>query len=893
MWSLLELWRRIRMLVGCGGFDGDIDEEMRLHVELRAARFREEGLPTEAAEDTARRRFGNSLRLKEESREAWGWAWLYELWSDVHYGWRTLRRTPVMSAATVVVLGVAAGVNTAIFATVHGVLLAPLPFPDGDRLVRIYEHHPRRGVERVAPRNYLDWRAQTHAFDDMAFVVAWRHADRFTLIDQGSADRLQGAVVQSNFFRMLAPRPLMGRYFSIEEDTQGAPPAVVLSERLWRRRFGGDEHVLGRVVTLERGDRASFTVVGVVPATFDHPAGTELWIPAGVIGEGTLTHRNAPWFDVVGRLKTGVRIDDARAELERVQQRIAAEAGDLDVSPSVAVTPLIEDMVESVRPMLILLQASALVVLLLACANVANLLLAAASGRYREIAVRSALGATTRRLLRLVSIESLMRAAFATVLGTLLAAGALTLFRASAWVPIPRLSTIELNAPVLFVALVGAFCTAFLIGVAPGLNVVRSGRMDRLRETGRSVSAGRDTTRARRALTVAQVALTLMLLVTAGLLLQSLYRLQRVELGFLADGLAAAEFDFSGAVYSTSAAPGPHRPQDVTRRILEQMEALPGVRAAAADLLPTQGGIPGEIAIDMPSTRPAIKATAFVRAVTPSYFDVLGIPFLEGRPLENADTEATPPVVLINETMAKRYYGERSPVGRRLDLHVGFRADDPILWYEIVGVVGDVRNGGVHRDPQPEVFSPYYQWAWNETFLFLRTDSPLSIQSAALTAAVTGLSPEQPPVTLLPMTQILAADHADARFRTSLVVAFGLIAILLAAVGTFAMVDFGVAQRTNELGLRLALGAGRIEVCHLVAGDTLRLVAVGTAIGLAGAVVVGQLIRPLLFEVSGHDAPTFAAATITIYVVVCAAMSLPLRRVVRIAPQDTLRHGDG
>lgn len=892
MWSALELWRRIRMLVASSGFDRDIDEEMRLHVDLRAARLREEGSPPHVAEDAARRRFGNAVQLKQESRDAWGWTWLFELWSDIDFGWRSLRRAPVLTAATILVLGVAAGVNTAIFATVHTVLLTPLPFPDSDRLVRIHEQHPRRGVEHVSPRNYLDWRAQTDAFDDLAFVVTWRNADRFTLIDRNAVEALQGAWVSGRFFPMLAPRPLLGRYFSAAGDGPGAAPVVVLSERLWRRRFDGDPAVLGRVVTLEAGRRASLTVIGVAPEAFDYPTDADVWVPAGLIGEGTFARRSAPWFDVVGRLKHGVTVDAARVELERLQARISASADTLDVSPGVAVTPLIEDTVKSVRPVLVLLQASAFVVLLLACANVANLLIVAGTTRYREMAVRAALGASPKRLFRLISIESLMRAVLAAVVGILIAMGALHLVRASDWLDIPRLSAITLSPPVLLVALLGAFGAAFVFGLAPALHLLRSGRMDRLREADRSMGTTPHTTRAQRLLTVIQVAFTLTLLVTGGLLLQSLYRLQNVELGFVAGGLAAARLDFSGAAYSTSARPGPNRPQDITRRILNRLELLPGVRAAAADLLPTRGSIIGEIVIEPSSSASTLEADVLVRAVTPNYFDVVGIPLLAGRPLADSDTEATKSVVLINETMAKRYFGGRNPIGHRLNLHTG-SVQPEVFWDEVVGVVGDARNGGARQDPQPEVFSPYYQWAWNEAYIFVRSDASLSEQSAALSNVVTSINPEQPTPVLVPVNDILAADHADARLRTALVVAFGLVALSLAAVATFAMVAAGVTQRTKEIGLRRALGASPFPLCYLVAAESLRLVLRGTAIGLAGAVVSGQLIRPLLFQVSGHDASTFAAAILTVGAVCGVAIGLSLWRALRIAPQQALRETDG
>ncbi|MEE8116096.1 MAG: ABC transporter permease, partial [Gemmatimonadales bacterium] len=813
----------------------------------------------------------------------------------LRYGLRMMTRTPVASVVTTLVLAFGIGANTTMFGVIHAVLLRPLPYQEPERLVRIWEQHPQRGLdrERVGPQNLLDWRDQNRVFEQIAFWGAWRDAYDFTLVGPEGREHVRGAYVSANLFPVLGVGPLVGQAFQPEDDEWERNPVAVLGHGLWQRRFGGDPGVIGRTLSVDTYNRRDYTIVGVMAPSFAYPEQAELWLPAGWMGID-MGRRDAPWLMGLARLRSGTSLETARVELQMLQQRIAAESGTSDISPSVAMMSLTEEVTGPVRPALLMLQGAVLLVLLIACANVANLLLAQAAARQREIALRSALGAGRYRLLRQLLCESVVRALLGGGLGVLLAVWGMWLVRRFEPGGIPRVVDASLNVTVLTVTLVVSLIAAVLFGLAPALHLLSGKLSDHLREGAHGATAGVTPRRVRDLLLVTEVAMTVLLLVGAGLLLQSLHRLQQVELGFTPERLFTAQLDLSSSAYTSSWGPGRNRPQVFSQRLIARLTALPGVRnAAATDLLPPDAGsalrsigIPGR-AIQVRAEQPV----ALVRAVTPTYFDVMGIPLQRGRSFSDRDTEATPQVAIINETLARRYFPNTDPIGQRLADVAGPRSDPDAqpVYHIIVGVVGDVRNAGLHEDVRPEVYKPSFQWAWRDMALVIRTDGTPSSLRGALQREVLSLASDQPVSNARSMEDVLSELHAQPRFRTLLIVLFGAIALVLAAVGIYGVLDYGVTQRTREIAVRLALGASNRAVVWLVLGQGLLLVVIGMVLGLCGAALVSQLMSSLLFGVSPVDPLAFGGAAAFLVGVAWVAMYLPARRATKVDPIVALR----
>ncbi len=818
--------------------------------------------------------------------------------SDVRYAVRRIARTPVASLAAIAVLALGIAANTTMFGVLHAVLLRPLPYPAPDRLVRIWEQQPRRDIarDRAAPQNVADWRDQNHSFDSIGYWAAFRGANEFNLVGPQGSERVRGAYASASLFRVLGVGPRLGRTLYAQDDEMERNPVVVLSDRLWQRRFRGDPEIVGKTLTVDSYARIDYTIVGVMPPGLDYPNDSEMWLPAGFMGlrDVDLKRRDVPWFSVLARMRPGMTVEQAQADVQALQQRIAADAKDPDISPSVVLQLLQDESMGTVKPALFLLQGTVLFVLLIACANVANLLLANAAARHREIAVRAAMGAGRARVFWQLLVESVVRALAAGALGVLLAMWGMSLVRRFGPDTIPRLAGTELNGPVLLFTLGVSLLAAVLFGLAPALHLVRGELTDHLREGSRGSTTGVGHTRIRNGLLVAEVALTLILLVGAGLLLQSLYKLQRIDMGFTPEQLLTAKLDMSSSTYSPSGRPGPNRPQDFTKRVLERLDAMPGVRAAAADLLPPAGSIMRTVAIQGRAVQSkADMPSVLVRAVTSNYFDVMDVPLKKGRAFTDNDTEAMPSVVIINDAFARRHFANVDPLGQRLDLQAGTRRPDdtrPIVFSEIVGIVGDVRNTGANEEPKPEVYAPYYQWAWNQATLVMRTATTPSSLGSALRIEVHRMNPDQPIPNVQSMGQILGTLHAEPRFRTLLVGLFGAIALILATIGIYGVLDYGVTQRTHEIGVRLALGASSETVRRMVVRQALRLVAIGVVIGLIGAALLSRLMSTLLFNVSPLDPPTFVGAAVFLIGLAWLAVFYPARRAASLDPMLALRH---
>jgi len=813
---------------------------------------------------------------------------------DIRYTARLMRKDPGFTSLIILTLGLGIGANSALFSVVDAVLLKSLPYRDPDKLVMVWERNPGLSVEkqRVSPGNLLDWQNRNHVFEGLAYWPAWTGSREFNLLAPGGPERLRGSYTSSGLFSVLGVRPVLGRTFLPDDDRREGPATAILSYELWQRSFGGDPEVIGRSLTIDSFDRRHYQVIGVMPRGFGFPDGCELWLPAGWMGI-PMDRRTAAWLEVIARLRPGVSLERAQRELDGIQSQIAREYTDSRINPQVALVPLLDHAVGPARQTLLILLGTVAFVLLIACTNVASLLLARGAARQHELAVRSAVGASRARILRQLLFESLVLGLLGGGFGVLLAFWGVRLLRVFGPQDIPRLAQASMDPRALGFTLVLSLAAGALCGLTPAWQLSRYNLGAWLKEGNsagsRRLGVWRDF------LIVGETALAMVLLVGAGLMVHSLWRLERVNPGFRPHGLVTANLDLSSSRYSNSGRAGPNRPQVFTRRLLEQIRSLPGVdaTAAASGLPPTAASLPETFAIDGRTYHnPNEYPVAFVRAVTPGYFRAMGIPLLRGRTFTDRDIETAPQVAIVSETLARRYFpnGE-DPLGKRFDL--GTRRDKngraQPWWQQIIGVVGDVKNAGLALPNQPEIYKPDMQWAWHWAHLVIRTDNTPAAMAVALRDELGKLSKEQSVPRVIPLEQVLAGERAQPRFRGMLLGMFAALALLLAAVGIYGVMSYAVARRTSEIGIRMALGANRADISWLVVRRALKLVLAGAALGMAGAAVLSRLISTVLFEVSPLDPVTFLATPLFLLAVALLATWLPARHAARVDPLRALR----
>jgi putative ABC transport system permease protein len=813
---------------------------------------------------------------------------------DIRYTARLMRKDPGFTGLIILTLGLGIGANSALFSVVDAVLLKALPYRDPDRLVMVWERNPGLSVEkqRVSPGNLLDWQNRNHVFEGLAYWPAWTGSREFNLLGPGGPERLRGSYTSSGLFPVLGVRPVLGRTFLPDDDRREGPATAILSYELWQRSFGGDPEVIGRSLTIDSFDRRHYQVIGVMPRGFGFPDGCELWLPAGWMGI-SMDRRTAAWLEVIARLRPGVSLERAQRELDGIQGQIAREYTDSRISPQVALVPLLDHAVGPARQTLLILLGTVAFVLLIACTNVASLLLARGAARQHELAIRSAVGASRARILRQLLFESLVLGLLGGGFGVLLAFWGVRLLRVFGPQDIPRLAQASMDMRALGFTLVLSLVAGALCGLTPAWQLSRYNLGAWLKEGNsagsRRLGVWRDF------LIVGETALAMVLLVGAGLMVHSLWRLEQVDPGFRPHGLVTANLDLSSSRYSNSGRSGPNRPQVFTRRLLEQIRSLSGVdaTAAASGLPPTAASLPETFAIDGRTYHnPNEYPVAFVRAVTPGYFRAMGIPLLRGRTFTDRDIETAPQVAIINETLARRYFpnGE-DPLGRRFDL--GIRRDKngraQPWWQQIIGVVGDVKNAGLALPNQPEIYKPDMQWAWHWAHLVIRTDNTPAAMAVALRDELGKLSKEQSVPRVIPLEQVLAGERAQPRFRGMLLGMFAALALLLASVGIYGVMSYAVARRTSEIGIRMALGANRADISWLVVRRALKLVLAGATLGMAGAAVLSRLISTVLFEVSPLDPVTFLATPLFLLAVALLATWLPARHAARVDPLRALR----
>ena len=801
--------------------------------------------------------------------------------TDLRFALRQLRKSPGFTLTAVITLALCIGANTAIFSVVNAVLLRPLPYPHSEQLVRVFGSQPQLALAPSSPANFLEWKEENQVFERIGTYVG----QGFNLLGGDKPERVIGARVSADLLPLLGVQPALGRLFTNDEDQEGRGQVVIVSHDFWRSRFGGGPNIVRQTITLN--DRP-YTVIGVMPPGFAFPSTrTQVWVPIAFNAAERKT-RDTNFIDVIARLKPGVSIEQARANMNAVARSQTERYPKTNTGVGVKVVSLQEHIVGNVRPMLVVLLGAVAFVLLIACANVANLLLARAAARQREMAIRGALGASRSRVVRLLLTESVLLAVVGGAFGLLLAFWSLDLLVSLKPANLPRLAEIGVDRTVFLFTLAVSVVTGLLFGVAPALQVSKMDLNEGLKESSLGGTDSPRRHRLRALLVVSEVALSLVLLVGAGLMIRSFSRLLAVDPGFKADHVLTAFVSLPVSKY-------PKREEQTAffDRLLERLRNVPGVSAAGLVTdIPLYGGSSTGFDVDgRPEALPGQRPMTDYRLINADYFAAMGMKLVKGRAFSRYDTEAAPGVVIINETMATRFFAGEDPIGRRLDL-----SGDPKDLRDIVGVVGDVRNYGVDEEVKPEVYVPFLQSAPDYlsgvvsamTIVVRSTIEPTAL-AAALREQVQALDKDQPVSELRTMEWYLADSMAQRRFNMLLLGAFAGVALVLAAVGIYGVIAYTVTQRRHEMGIRIALGAKGGDILRLVFGNALATTLTGIALGLSAAFALTRLLRSLLYQVSPTDPVVFAAIPLLLLSVAVIATYLPARRATLVDPIEALR----
>jgi predicted permease len=914
-----EFWRRLVFFLRREQFHRDLEEEMRLHQELKAQTNAEEGMPPEEARYAARREFGNALLLREKSRDMWGWRWLEALLQDLRFSLRQLRRNPGFTAVAIITLALGIGANTAIFSVVNAVVLRPLPYSHSDRLVWIAEYVPALKSEGASGGDYVDWKDQNHTLDRIAaYDTAYRGSLRegapgpgsadFNLTGRGMPARVHGAFVSASFFATLGVEPQLGRAFTEKEDQPNGPHVAVLMHSFWQQYLGSDPHVLGQTVNL---DAAPYTVIGVMPVSFRFPGDSRVQILFPLaLNEASERLRIAQrHVRIIGRLKPGVSLAAARADLDEIRKRAQPSGGPMlagasspggrlryntsgppEMAPPASelkVVPLAEHLAGNLRPALLLLLGAVGLVLLIACANVANLMLTRASSRTREMAVRAALGAGRWRLVRQLLAESVTLAVAGGIAGLLLAAWGVhviaRLIPASAGGGILAVAAPTVDGNVLLFALAASIFTGILFGLAPAVSVTRPDLAEGIKEGAQVAIPGGRRGWLRGVLAVAEISLALVLLIGAALLIKSFDRVLQVNPGFAPERVLTMDISLTDARYST-----PQQKSEFFSQVLRRVESLPGVRSAAfADSLPLspyQGFLlmsPNHL---LPQAALSSSTTVMMRMLTvsPGYFYTLGIPVLKGRTFTDHDDAQAPKVAVVNEALARRLWPAEDPIGKQFPPPRGNMT--------VVGVVGNTRHEGLSQETEAEFYVPYLQSPCDSMQLAVRTAGDPDSIISAVRAQVRAVDPDQPLYHVATLEQTLSESLAPRRFNMLLLGIFAGIALALATVGIYGVMAFSVTQRTHEIGIRMALGAQKSDILRLVVGQGMILALIGVGIGIAGALALTRFIASMLYGVKPTDLQTFIGVSLVLIIVALLACYIPARRATKVDPMTALRY---
>jgi len=794
---------------------------------------------------------------------------------DLRYALRMLLKNPGFAVVAVIALALGIGANTAIFSVVNTVLLQSLPYDDPDRLMIVRENKlPQFPEFSVSPGNFLDWQKQSSSFEKLTAI----NGAAYNLVaGDAEPERLRGARVSAGLFEMLGAKPVQGRTFMDEEDQPGRENVVILSGSLWKRRFASDSNIVGQSITLSA---TSYTVIGIMPGTFQFPdRDTELWTPIAFTA-GQAQQHGSHFLSVIGRLKQDVTVQQADAEVKSIAARLAEQYPGSNAGWSTNVFPMQEYEVRDIKSGLIFLLGAVALVLLIACANVANLLLARSTARQKEMAIRSALGASRWRVVRQLLTESVLLALLGGGVGLLLAFWGMESLLALAPEDLPRIKDVALDARVLGFTLVVTLMTGVIFGLAPALQASSPNLNETLKEAGRGTTAGRH--RVRNSLVIVEVALALMLLICSGLMIRSFIRLQRVNPGFNPNNALVVNIALPGRKY-----PNSDHHLAFFSQLVERTSALPGVVAAGlTQSLPIQGDyLLGFNIQGRPPAPPGEDKSTNYYAVTPGYFKAMGIPLLRGRLFTEQDNNNAARVAIINETMARQYFPDEDPIGKGISVTQG-----PERFREIVGIVGDVKQYGLAQPSTLQTYDPYLQMPFSGVTLVVRTENNPASLSGAIRSEVLAIDREQPVSRIRTLDQIISGSVQQQRFLMLLLGVFAAVALILAAVGLYGVMSYAVTQRTHEIGIRMALGANAGNVLRLVVGHGMMLAMIGVAIGLAGAFAVTRLMATLLFSVSTTDPVTFAGISVLLTGVALVACLGPAHRATRVDPMVALRH---
>jgi putative ABC transport system permease protein len=803
------------------------------------------------------------------------------LWQDVRYGFRMLWKSPGFTVVAVLALALGVGANTAIFSVVNAVLLRPLPYAEPERLVILWEKGATQDTSVSYP-NFLDWRAQTQAFEQLA---AFRR-ESFNLVGAGGEpERLAGRMVSASFFSTLGIRPFKGRDFPPEEDRVGGNKLVILSHGFWQRRFGGDENVIGQQLNL---NNQSYSVIGITPSSFRYGSETDIYVLIGQGEEKVYTERgNHPGIYVIGRLKPGLNLEQGRADMDTIMARLGQQYPDTNTDRRIHIESLYDNTVEDVRPALLILLGAVGFVLLIACANVANLLLARSAVRQREIAIRTALGAGRRRIMRQLLTESVLLSLIGGGAGLLLALWGTDALKSLVPGDIPRLDESGLDLRVLSFTMLVSVITGIVFGIAPAAQASRLDLNEALKEGERGSTGSRH--RLRGALVIGEIAIALVLLIGAGLMLKSLWRLQSVNTGFDAKNLLTMQLSYRARPDEGQKA------RSFFEQLKEGIKGLPGVESVAfSNGVPFLGAAEDSFWVEgRPKLKPTDEMMAVMYNTTPEYFRTMGIDLKKGRYLNAQDRANSQPVVVIDETLAQKYFPNEDPIGQHL-------VNDPEQpTYEIVGVVEHVKHYGLDGespvDPQfyfalEQVPDKFFPIVVKRMSLLVRTSGdPLSLVDS-VRRQVLAADNNQPVYNARTMEQVINESIAPRRFAMLLLTIFAGVALLLAAVGIYGVMSYSVTQRTHEVGVRIALGASVPDILKLIVGQGMLLVVAGVGIGLVVALVLTRLMSSLLFGVSATDPVTFIALSLLLAGVALLACYIPARRATKVDPMVALRY---
>jgi putative ABC transport system permease protein len=798
--------------------------------------------------------------------------------NDIRFAFRQLRKSPGFTAVAILTLALGVGANSAIFSLVNGVLLRPLSYPDAEQIVFFEGRNPALGItdSNISAPDFQDWTAQTQAFSHTALYWTGGAA----LAEQGGEpERVPRAGVTSRFFDLLGVQPILGRGFLAEDDRPGAATVAILSEGLWKRRFGADRNITGKSITI---NTRPVTVVGVMPGGFEFPESTQIWTPAGInFAEERRDNREC---SALGRLKPGVELEQAQSQINAVNTRLAQAFPESNKGWEASLSRLHERLVRSVRPSLLLLLGAVGFVLLIGCANVANLLLARAAVRQKEVAIRTALGASRGRIIRQMLTESILLSTIGGALGLILSFWLIELLISVSPPDSPRFSEVNLDYRVLAFTLAVSVFTGFIFGLAPALQASKRDVSGSLKEGGRT-SEGYRRTNARSLLLISEVAMSLILLAGAGLLIKSFQHLQEVKPGFNAERVLLASVSLTGAKYKEN-----QQRIDFFRDLLDRLKAAPGVQAAGAGVnlpLNASGYLIGRSFI--PEGKPLASdqaANASWSTITPAYFEALQIPLLAGRTFNERDNAGAPKVVMVNRQVALKHFGsETAALGKRITIW-----RDEEFPREIVGVVGETKSGTLEGESEAQIYTPHAQdGSWGFMTIAIRTTGDPSAFTATLRHEVLGLDKNLPIFNVKTMEDVVAASIGSRRLSMLLLSVFAGMALLLAAIGIYGVMAYTVTQRTQDIGLRMALGAQAGDVLRMVVGQGMTLALIGIGVGLAGAWGLTRVIATLLFGVQATDPATFAIISLLLAFVALLACYLPARRAARVNPIEALR----